>query len=126
MQFLNTLKNKARQLKSMVMVIYYAYRDPRTPWFAKLFAGLVVAYAFSPIDLIPDFIPVLGLLDDLLLIPIGVSICLKMIPRDVIESATEKARLSQDKPTNIWAAIFIVLFWVAIVALAVKLIFFNR
>ncbi|MBP7733750.1 MAG: DUF1232 domain-containing protein [Caldisericia bacterium] len=125
MWFLNTLKEKARQLKSMVMVVYHAYRDPRTPWFAKIFAGLVVAYAFSPIDLVPDFIPILGLLDDLLLIPLGVALCMKMIPEEVLESARLKAEEVQTRPTNIWAAIFIVLFWVIILALILKFIFFN-
>lgn len=126
MRLLNTAKEKAKQLKSKVMVVYYAYRDPRTPWFAKVIAGLVVAYAFSPIDLIPDFIPVLGLLDDLLLIPAGVALCLRMIPKEVLESATIQASKSHDKPTNIWVAVFIVLFWIAILALTVKLVFFNR
>ena len=125
MRFLNTLKEKARQLKSMVMVVYHAYRDPRTPWFVKIFAGLVVAYAFSPIDLVPDFIPVLGLLDDLLLIPLGVVLCMKMMPKEVLESAKSRAEESQTRPTNIWAAIFIVLFWAIILALIIKLIFFN-
>lgn len=109
----------------MVMVVYYAYRDPRTPWFVKIFAGLVVAYAFSPIDLVPDFIPVLGLLDDLLLIPLGVALCMKMMPKEVLESAKSRAEESQTRPTNIWAAIFIVLFWAIILALIIKLIFFN-
>ncbi len=66
------LKRRARQLKREVYALYLAYRDPRVPWYARLVAGLVVAYAFSPLDLIPDFIPIVGYLDDLVLIPAGI------------------------------------------------------
>jgi uncharacterized membrane protein YkvA (DUF1232 family) len=73
-------KQRARQLKIEVYAIWLAYRDPRVPWHARLFAACVVGYAFSPIDLIPDFIPVLGYVDDLILIPLGVTLALKMMP----------------------------------------------
>lgn len=121
---LNELKNWAKRLKRNVFVLYFAYRDSRTPWYAKAFAVCVVAYAFSPIDLIPDFIPVLGYLDDLILIPVGIAIALKMIPVTVIQDCTEKAeeRLKEGKPKNwlvggiiiaAWAAALI---WVALFA----------
>ncbi len=73
-------KAVARRLKREVRALYLAYRDPRTPWYGRAFAAIVVAYALSPIDLIPDPIPVLGYLDDLILIPLGVALALRMIP----------------------------------------------
>lgn len=121
---LNELKNWAKRLKRNVFVLYFAYRDSRTPWYAKAFAVCVVAYAFSPIDLIPDFIPVLGYLDDFILIPVGIAIALKMIPVAVIQDCTEKVeeRLKEGKPKNwlvgglviaVWATAFV---WVAFLA----------
>jgi uncharacterized membrane protein YkvA (DUF1232 family) len=110
-------KSKARELKIQVYALYLAYRDPRTPWYAKVFAALVVGYAFSPIDLIPDFIPVLGYLDDLILVPLGVLLAKKMIPVVVMEECQEKARKLEaaGKPVNYVAAAIIVLIWVLIV-----------
>ncbi len=78
-------KVRARQLRAETYALYLAYRDPRVPWVAKVLAAVVVGYAFSPIDLIPDFIPVLGYLDDLVLIPIGVALALRMIPAEVMD-----------------------------------------
>lgn len=82
---MNTLNNYARKLKQELFVLYLSYKDRRTPWYAKAIAICVVAYAFSPIDLIPDFIPVLGYLDDLIVVPFGISLALKLIPPIVIE-----------------------------------------
>jgi len=76
-------KARARQLKQETYALYLAYRDPRTPWYAKVLAGVVVAYAFSPIDLIPDPVPVLGYLDDLLLVPLGIALAIRVIPAPV-------------------------------------------
>ena len=81
----------AKRLKSDIYALYLAYRDPRTPWYAKLFAALVLSYAFSPIDLIPDFIPLLGHLDDLFLVPVGVALALRMIPPEVLQEARAKS-----------------------------------
>ncbi len=78
--FLERWKTLARQLKTELYALYLAYKDRRTPWYARIFTALVVGYAFSPIDLIPDPIPVLGYLDDLILVPIGVYLAVKMIP----------------------------------------------
>ncbi|SEM58572.1 Uncharacterized membrane protein YkvA, DUF1232 family [Paenibacillus sp. cl141a] len=99
---LTKAKDKAREIKRNVFVLFLAYKDPRVPWYAKLFAVLVVAYAFSPIDLIPDFIPVLGYLDDLIIVPLGITIALKMIPQSVIEQCRAKAEeiRKQGKPKN--------------------------
>jgi uncharacterized membrane protein YkvA (DUF1232 family) len=106
----------ARRLKREVYALYLAYRDPRVRWYARLFAGLVVAYAFSPIDLIPDFIPVLGYLDDLILIPLGIAIAIRLLPPQVLaESREAAARLvAQGKPVNRVAAAVIVAIWLAL------------
>jgi uncharacterized membrane protein YkvA (DUF1232 family) len=117
-------KQRARHLKMETYAIYLAYKDPRVPWYARLFAALVVGYAFSPIDLIPDPIPILGYLDDLILVPLGVVLALKMIPPDVMAECHEKAQAitSQGKPTNWGAAAVIVAIWVLLAAVAVLLI----
>lgn len=80
MALLAELKERARHLKAETFALYLAARDPRTPWYAKLIVADIVAYAFSPIDLIPDFVPVLGYLDDLILVPMGIALAIKLIP----------------------------------------------
>jgi len=114
-------KQRARKLKSETYALYLAYRNPKTPWYAKIFAGLVIAYAFSPIDLIPDFIPVLGYIDDLILVPVGILIALRMIPPDVMHECRMQARtdLSQDRPVNWIVALAIVAIWVGFAALCI-------
>lgn len=109
-------KQKFRQLKRETYAIYLACKDPRVPWYAKVLASCVVAYAFSPIDLIPDFIPIIGYLDDLLIVPLGIFLVLKMIPKPVIEECRQKAELTinQDKPTNWTAAVIIVITWLLV------------
>jgi uncharacterized membrane protein YkvA (DUF1232 family) len=107
------LRAKAREIKRETYTLYFACRDPRTPWYAKVFAGAVVAYAASPIDLIPDFVPVLGYLDDLVLVPLGVILAMRMIPEHVLLDCRERARLASDRPTNRVAAVVIVAVWVA-------------
>ena len=117
-------KLRARQLKVETYAVYLAYKDPRVPWHARLFAACVVAYAFSPIDLIPDPIPILGYLDDLVLVPLGVALALKMIPQSVLAECREKAQstINQGKPTNWVAAGFIIAVWLLLAASAVILI----
>jgi len=119
-----TWKQRARRLKTETYALYLAYRDPRVPWYARLFAVCVVGYAFSPIDLIPDPIPVLGYLDDLVLIPLGVALALKMIPPAMMAECREKAQavMSQGKPTNWVAAAVIVAIWIGLAALGVILV----
>lgn len=112
---LEKLKNKAKAIKQSVFVLYLSYKDPRVPWYAKLFAVLVVAYAFSPIDLIPDFIPVLGFLDDLIIVPLGITLAMKMIPEAVLIDCRSKAEeiRKNGKPKNwITGAIFIMIWLV--------------
>jgi uncharacterized membrane protein YkvA (DUF1232 family) len=108
------------------MALYYAYRDPRTPWYARLFTGFIVAYAFSPIDLIPDFIPLLGYLDDLLIVPLGVLLALKMIPAHVMVECRAKAEqiIDEGKPQYRFMAVLIVAVWV-IVMLAVGVVVYK-
>src|ERR671921_730550 len=89
---LEAWKRWARQLSAQTYALYLACRHPRTPWYAKIFAALIVGYVFSPIDPIPDFIPGVGLLDEMVIVPIGVLIAAKMVPRDVLEECQEKAR----------------------------------
>ncbi len=117
-QFIETWKQRARQLKIEVYALYLAYQDPRVPWVARIFTACVVAYAFSPIDLIPDFIPIIGYLDDLILIPLGIKIALSMIPANVMNESREKAHeiIRQGKPVNWVAAIVIVIFWFGLAA----------
>lgn len=117
-------KQRAARLKIETYAIYLAYRDPRVPWYARLFAAGVVAYAFSPIDLIPDFIPVLGYLDDLVLVPLGIALALKMIPEDVMAECREKAEaaMAEGRPTNWKAAAVIVAMWVLLAILAIALV----
>jgi uncharacterized membrane protein YkvA (DUF1232 family) len=112
--FLERWKASAKKLKLEVYALFLAYKDPRTPWYAKVFTAVVVAYAFSPIDLIPDPIPVFGYLDDLVLVPLGAYLAVKMIPRQVMEECREKSRqvMAQGKPVNKVAAVVIVLIWI--------------
>ena len=120
-QFIDRWKQAARRLKTEVYALYLAYRDPRTPWYARIFAGLVAGYAFSPIDLIPDPIPILGYLDDLVLIPLGVKLALGMIPQEVMGECRIKAEevMAQGKPVNWVAAAVIVLIWLALAGLVI-------
>lgn len=114
-------RQRARALKVEVYALYLAYRDPRTPWPARLVAAAVVAYAFSPIDLIPDFIPVLGYLDDLILVPLGVLLALRLIPALVMADCRQRAHdlLAQPRPINYPAAAAIILLWLALAALGI-------
>ena len=115
-------KNRVQQLKTELYALYLAYRDPRVPWYGRLWAAVVVAYAFSPIDLIPDPIPVLGYVDDLILIPLGIWIALRMIPAEVMAESRQKAqvRMVNGAPVNWIAAGVVVLLWIALAALAVR------
>ncbi|KAF1715898.1 hypothetical protein CSC74_12055 [Pseudoxanthomonas yeongjuensis] len=107
-----SLRKWAKELKQQTLVVYFAARDPRTPWPVRLLALLVAAYALSPIDLIPDFIPVLGYLDDLILVPLGLVLVLRLVPRQVMLDAREKAAAAADRPVSRAMAIVIVATWV--------------
>lgn len=124
-KFIHRLKQKARELKKDVMALYLAYRRPDVSWYAKLFAAVVVGYALSPIDLVPDFIPVLGYLDDLVLIPLGISLAIRMIPKTVMEECRKKAEeiFREGKPTSKIAGAVIALLWLFIlIVIAMKIL----
>jgi len=122
MSRLASFKEHVRSLKRDTLAIWYAAKDKRTPWYARALAVLVAAYALSPIDLIPDFIPVLGYLDDLVLIPAGIALTLKLIPAEVMADARVKAEISLTKPVTWWMTVLIILVWIGLLALVAWLV----
>jgi len=112
-------KEKAQALRIQLAALVYAYRDRRTPWYARVWVAILAAYAFSPIDLIPDFIPVLGYLDDFVLIPLGVLLALKMIPAQVMVESRVKANeaLDAERPEFKFMAWVVIGMWVLAIAL---------
>jgi uncharacterized membrane protein YkvA (DUF1232 family) len=123
---IETWKQKARELRTETYALYLAVKDPRVPWYAKFSAVCVVAYALSPIDLIPDFIPVLGYVDDLILIPLGIALTIKMIPPDVLAECKANAHLKvpQSKFLGWIGAILVLALWVVIIFAVV--LWFSR
>lgn len=121
MASLAPLKQRARHLKAETIALYLAARDPRTPWYAKLLVAGIVAYALSPVDLIPDFIPVLGYLDDLLLIPIGIALAIKLIPDHVLTECRAQANAGNQpgKSVSRIAGAVIVAIWMVLAALCI-------
>jgi uncharacterized membrane protein YkvA (DUF1232 family) len=121
MKLFERWRTRAIELKVEAYALYLAYRDPRVPLYARIFAACVVAYAFSPIDLIPDPIPVLGYLDDLVLVPLGVLLARRMIPAAVFEECRLRAAevIAAGKPVNRIAAVVIVAIWLILAALFV-------
>ncbi|ABM43423.1 MULTISPECIES: YkvA family protein [Diaphorobacter] len=117
MGLLQTAKQWARALKRDVLVVYLAARDPRTPWALRLLALAVAAYALSPIDLVPDFIPVLGYLDDLLIVPLGLALVLRLLPPPVLLAARERAARMLARPRSWLAAALIIMLWVLLAVL---------
>ena len=114
MKMLATLKAQAEQLKRHALTVYFAARDPRTPLLVRILAVSVAAYALSPIDLIPDFVPVIGYLDDLLLIPLGLALVVRLTPPEVIEAARARAEQTSVKPMSYSAAAVIIGVWLII------------
>lgn len=124
-KLIERIKAWAERLEKEVWALYYAYSDPRTPWFARIFSGLVIAYAISPIDLIPDFIPIIGYLDDALIVPLGIWLAIKMIPSQVMSEARTKAlamppEILADRRKSL---LLIISIWVVII-LVIALILF--
>ena len=119
------LKDRAKQLKTDIPAVFLALTDKKTPWYAKALALLTVAYALSPIDLIPDFIPLLGYLDDLILLPILVALTVKCIPGEVFAQYRERARdmWADGKPQKWYYAVPIVLIWIILIVLILLFIF---
>jgi uncharacterized membrane protein YkvA (DUF1232 family) len=112
-------KKRVKALKSETYAIYLAAKDPRVPWVAKALIFFVVAHTLSPIDLIPDFIPVLGYLDDLIIAPLGIAIAIRLIPPEVLVECREQAQqmFAQDQPPNKWAAVVVIMIWLVGVCL---------
>ena len=124
---LQRMRDWARGVKRDVHALYLAARDPRVPWYAKAVALAVTAYAFSPIDLIPDFIPVIGYLDDLIIVPLGILLAVQLIPADVLAEHRAAASEAAERPTSLTGAIVIVAIWIglALVALGFALRHFG-
>jgi uncharacterized membrane protein YkvA (DUF1232 family) len=116
MNLLQRLRDRARALKRDAYALYLVARHPRTPWYAKLLAAIVVAYALSPFDLIPDFIPVLGYLDDLILVPAGVALVLRLVPAEVLAECREQADRMVERPVSRLGAVAIIAVWLAVAA----------
>lgn len=116
MAWLAGLRQRARALKAETHVLYLAARHPGTPWYAKLLVAAIVAYAFSPIDLIPDFIPVLGLLDDLVLIPLGIWLAIRLVPETVLAECRSRAQERGKRVSRVAGAV-IVAIWLTLAGL---------
>jgi uncharacterized membrane protein YkvA (DUF1232 family) len=115
------LRQRAGALKTSTQALYLAARDPRTPWLAKLLAAALVAYALSPFDLVPDFVPVLGYLDDLIIVPLGIALVLRLVPAEVLADCRERARARSDRPVSTAGALIVVAVWLAVAAWLVLL-----
>ena len=116
-----SLKDKAKGLKTDIPAVFLALKDQKTPWYAKVLAALTIAYALSPIDLIPDFIPVLGYLDDLIILPLLVALTVKCIPKGVFAAYREQARdlWADGKPKKWYYALPILVIWAVVILLIV-------
>src|SRR5262247_3127363 len=114
MPMASSLKTWARLIKRDVHALYLAARDPRVPWYAKAVALAVAAYALSPIDLIPDFIPVIGYLDDLIIVPLGILLAVRLIPADVLAEHRLAASEAAERPTSRTAAAVIIAIWIGL------------
>jgi len=117
------LKKWATETKRDVHALYLASRDPRVPWYAKALAAAIAAYAVSPIDLIPDFIPVVGYLDDAVLLPLGILLVVKLIPPEIMAECRERAAASQKPPTRLAAVVVIVCIWLLVTGSAGWLVY---
>jgi uncharacterized membrane protein YkvA (DUF1232 family) len=117
-------RTKSKQLKSEVYAVYLASKHLKTPWYAKAFAVFMIGYALSPIDLIPDFIPIIGYLDDLIIVPAGIALLVKMIPKEVMEECRKKASSQpiSKKPRSWNAAIIIVIIWLLAIYITLRLL----
>ncbi|PWG03836.1 hypothetical protein DF286_04345 [Sphingosinicella humi] len=118
----NSPASLARRLRVEVHAAWLAARDPRTPWHARAFGLLVTAYALSPIDLIPDFVPVLGLLDDAVLIPLGLWLLVKMLPEGLFDEHRATAAAAAERPGSAWGAVIVVVLWLVLALLVWRLV----
>jgi uncharacterized membrane protein YkvA (DUF1232 family) len=121
---LDAAKQWARKIKRDVVALWIAARDPRVPWYAKATAGAVAAYALSPVDLIPDFIPIIGYLDDLLIVPVGIMLAVKLVPDDLMREFREEA-MRREKPVSKAGLAFVIALW-ALGAVALARLFWPK
>lgn len=124
MFMLDAAKQWARKIKRDVVALWIAARDPRVPWYAKATAGAIAAYALSPVDLIPDFIPIIGYLDDLLILPVGIMIAVKLVPADLMREFREEA-MRRERPVSKAGLAFMIALW-ALAAVALAWLFWPR
>ena len=118
------LKEWAKRVRLDVLALYLAARDPRVPWYAKALAALVAAYALSPIDIVPDFIPVLGYLDDLVVLPLGIKVAIRLIPDDVMADLRRQAEERiNTRPRSAVGAVIIILVWLTAAVILVRILF---
>ena len=122
---MNKIRQRAKKLKTDIPAVFLALKEKKTPWYAKILAAIVVVYAFSPVDMIPDFIPVLGYLDDVIILPALITLCVKCIPKEVLEDCRNRAhRLWGDKkPAKWYYAIPFVTIWFLVIVLIAILLF---
>lgn len=113
MTVFSSVKTWATRIKRDVVALWIAARDPRVPWYAKFAAGAVAAYALSPIDLIPDFVPVLGYLDDIIIVPLGILLAVKLIPASLMEEFRQEAIRRESRPKSYWGMMAIAAIWLA-------------
>ncbi|OFX24160.1 MAG: hypothetical protein A2041_03450 [Bacteroidetes bacterium GWA2_31_9b] len=125
MSFINKLKGKAKKLKNEIIAISLAFNDKRTPLFTKIIIGLTISYALSPIDLIPDFIPIIGYLDDLIILPLMITLSIKLIPSEVMIDCRMRSQNESklNKKIGLISAIFIILIWIGLLGLIIFKIF---
>lgn len=121
---LSSLKERARALKLHTLTVYFLARDPRAPCWLRLLAISIAAYALSPIDLIPDFIPVIGYLDDIVIVAFGIALVIRLAPALLLESAKWQASQSEQKPVSYYAAGFIIAVWIIAIGLAAQWLLF--
>lgn len=121
MSLFEKIKQYACHLKSEIFVLYFVALDYRTPWHVKLFVAFIVAYAFSPIDLIPDFVPILGYLDDLVLLPLGIALSIKLIPDLILSDCRVRAAesMKKEKPINWIAGVVIIMIWLVLATICI-------
>ena len=117
------IRQWARRIKQDAVMLWFAYKDPRTPWLPRIISMLAVAYALSPIDLIPDFVPVLGFLDDAVLLPAMIWLAVRLLPAEVVAACRELAidwmQVNQRKPVNHWGIALVLMVWALVVLLII-------
>lgn len=121
MGFAGKILDRSRQLKSHVYTLYYGVRDPRVPWYVKVLTLLVIAYVISPIDIIPDFIPVIGLLDDVILVPVAITLIMKLMPEEVIRDYQSQQQQIKSRGLKITGIVIVVSIWLILIILCYRL-----